>query len=341
MKFFNTGLLILFLSLLFAVTTRAQESEPRTREITSDDFVKKRPARKSKGVRVKKASRYRKKRYKYARKTKRRKRRRSRPKRRKKVLAKKNVVAKKKRVAAQVGVTMWKLRPAKAGETGPFVSVKLSDSLDGVWTPERVGGETIFREGDRIRLAIESSQKGFLYVINSEIYDDGTIGDPFLIFPASLDKNNRVEPGILVDIPDQTERYPYFLIQTKRRDYAGESLLVIITQKPLTNLKIDASGKIRNADVIDEFEDSASAEMFSRTDGIGSTLTLDERDATCGNGKRGLSVVYGKPGKPCGPATRRLTLNSPPPQTIYKTNYFPGEPISFPLSIRVADSRTG
>jgi hypothetical protein len=212
----------LFLTLL-VTSHRAQDKEGLTpRDIKSDSFVKER-TKKSAGKPYKSRS------YKYKRKTKRYRRRyrsvSQRTGRRRKPKAKPEEV--------QIGVTMWKLRPPQAGETGPLMNVQISDTVDEKWIPERVEADTGFREGDMIRLAVESTVKGYLYIINSEMYTDGSLGDPRLIFPESLEEDNRVEAGLLVDIPDQTEDYPYFKIATKRKDYAGEALLIVVVRRLL------------------------------------------------------------------------------------------------------------
>jgi hypothetical protein len=335
MKVLRTSIVFLFLFLVFAFTVSAQEVEmPRSRDITSDDFAKKRPARKSAGGKAKAKSRYR-KRYKSAGKTKRRPRRGKRTRRKQPVRP--EVKPNAKPLEVQVGVTMWKLRPQKKGETGPFMRVKVAGAGNGMWTPERVGANTVFKEGDRVRLAVESSAAGYLYIFDSEIYSDGTIGDPYLIFPESPDKDNRVGAGILVDIPDQSEQYPYFLMETKRRDYAGEALLVVIVAKPLKNLEIEASGRVKNIDEIEEIEEYADAEIYNGIEGVGSVLTRSENDAACGTKMRSLPSRNNNSVSPCGLAGRFLTRESPVPQTIYKASYLPGKPVAFPLAIKLSN----
>jgi hypothetical protein len=98
-----------------------------------------------------------------------------------------------------LGVTVWRLRPASAAD-GKDSRLLLQDEdkdADKEWTPERVEAETAFVSGDRVRLSIESSRPGYLYVIDRELYDDGTASEPYLIFPTRRlhGGNNTVAAG--------------------------------------------------------------------------------------------------------------------------------------------------
>jgi len=78
------------------------------------------------------------------------------------------------------------------------------------------------------------------------------------------------------------------------------------------------------------------AQVFSRSDGIGSVLTNSEKNATCGLKKRKLTRDKKKRSeKPCGDKLGQLTRDSPTPQTIYRTKSYPGRPVAFPVFIRV------
>src|SRR5712671_1059192 len=111
----------------------------------------------------------------------------------------------------EIGVTVWRLRPSRSGDTGARVLV-----LDGLkqseWTPERIEADTPLNIGDRVRLTIESPRPGFLYIIDREQYADGSFGEPMLIFPTLHTRggDNRVAPGRLIDIPAQEDQYSYF-----------------------------------------------------------------------------------------------------------------------------------
>ena len=58
----------------------------------------------------------------------------------------------------------------------------MQDAASGELTAERIDTGAPLALGDRVRLTIESPNGGFLYVIDREVYDDGTTSDPYLIF---------------------------------------------------------------------------------------------------------------------------------------------------------------
>jgi len=225
----------------------------------------------------------------------------------------------------EIGVTVWKLRPPRLSDEGIKIPVRNADGRREMWTAERVvDSDKPFQAGERVRLAVESSFSGYLYVINSEVYSDDTLGEPFLIFPSSANENNRVQPGLLVDIPDQTEDLPYFVINPKNPKYAGEFLTVIISPQPLTNLKTDSDGKIISLNNLTDLEKNADAEIFARTDNQDKIYTQAEADAACGAKARGQNSRQLE--RPCGANTRQLTREEPLPQTIYRVKTTAGQP---------------
>ena len=114
----------------------------------------------------------------------------------------------------ELGVTIWRLRPATEKDD---VALRFLDQADEEASPdakpkgltaERLDGTTQLREGDRVRLSIEAAQSGFLYIIDREQYTDGTLGEPYLIFPNTQTHggDNRVKAGSVIEIPGQTDR---------------------------------------------------------------------------------------------------------------------------------------
>jgi hypothetical protein len=223
---------------------------------------------------------------------------------------------------SEIGVTMWRLRPSRSGEMGPKIQVKSDNERREMWTPERVSTDTVFRAGDKVRFAIESSVAGYLYVVNSEIYSNGTFGDPILIFPASANESNRVRPGLLIDFPDKSEQWSYFNIDPKRENYVGELLTVIVSPRPLMNLKTDAEGRIINIESLAELEENADAESYAKEGGVGETYTNAEAQAVCDQKTRQLTR---EKTEPCA-KTRQLTREEPLPQTIYRAKSYVGRP---------------
>ena len=310
------------------VSSAFGQEDTQTRSITSDDFVKQRPVGKAGSMagNVKRNNPPQKQinrriTYKYVRQDKNISRKKNFQKKPK---VKPNVAANKPEKVSEIGVTVWKLRPPRLTDAGFGLPVLLN-GIRQMWTAERTNPETGFRAGDRVRLAIESSDVGYLYVFDSEIYSDGGFGDPFLIFPASTGEDNFVKPGLLVDIPDKAEDLPYFLISPKKDNYAGELLTVIISPKPLTNLITEKDNKIKNLEELFNLEIDAEAEIYSRTDTQDNIYVQSESEAACGAKTRQLTRENSTE-SPCGTKTRQLTREEPLPQTIYRVKTIAGQP---------------
>jgi hypothetical protein len=141
---------------------------------------------------------------------------------------------------SMLGITLWRLRPAdKQDETQARLLEQESDS-EVVLIGERVGAETRFQEGQKVRLGVESPRNGYLYVIDREQYADGTYSEPYLIFPTLKTRggDNSVVAGRLVEIPDQDDRPFYFKMNRHRPDQTGEVLTFLVTPQPIPNLEL-------------------------------------------------------------------------------------------------------
>ena len=206
-------------------------------------------------------------------------------------------------VTDEIGVTVWRLRPAREGDGGGRVLV-----LDGLkptqYTPERIEATTPLNVGDRVRITVESPRPGFLYIIDREQYVDGSFGEPMLIFPTLKTRggDNRVTPGKLIDIPAQEDQYSYFTAQPagSRRDQVAEVLTVILVPTPLP-LKITDQPLRVLPSQIGEWEKlwGGVTETLELVDGVGRVWTNEEKAASAANG-------------------RQLTQGGPPPQTVYR-----------------------
>ena len=206
-------------------------------------------------------------------------------------------------VTEEIGVTIWRLRPARESDQGGRVLV-----LDGLkqtqYTPERIEAATPLNVGDRVRITVESPRPGFLYIIDREQYVDGSFGEPMLIFPTLKTRggDNRVMPGKLIDIPAQEDQYSYFTAQPagSRRDQVAEVLTVILAPSPLSVKIGDQPLKILQTQVA-EWEKTwgGLTEILELVGGAGRTWTAEEKAASAANG-------------------RQLTQGGPPPQTVYR-----------------------
>ncbi|HXL09086.1 MAG TPA: DUF4384 domain-containing protein [Candidatus Bathyarchaeia archaeon] len=212
----------------------------------------------------------------------------------------------------EIGVTVWRLRPSRSGDTGARVLV-----LDGLkqaeWTPERIEADTPLNIGDRVRLTIESPRPGFLYIIDREQYADGSFGEPMMIFPTLRTRggDNLVAPGRLIDIPAQEDQYSYFTAQPtgNRRDQVAEVLTIILVSQPLPVQISEQPLKITNTQVAGwEKTWGGTAERLELIDGAGRTWTKEEKLAGAAN-------------------SRQLTQTGPPPQTVYRVARKAGGPL--------------
>jgi hypothetical protein len=219
----------------------------------------------------------------------------------------------------ELGVTFWRLRPKSADEDdAPIFSVKINNQAED-WTAERVGSTTKFRKGDRVRFTIESSRTGYLYIVNREVYADGTTGQAEIIFPTLRTRNgdNRVTAGSLVEIPASTDSVPYFTVKPRRADYAGEEILVVIMPEKLSNIEIGLRAQAISLEMLQKWmEDwAAEVEIFDAEDGEGVAYTSTEAQAA-------------------NSQSRALTQEEPLPQTIYRVRINADLPLVVPFQMQ-------
>lgn len=194
----------------------------------------------------------------------------------------------------QIGVTIWQLYEARRDAGGEI----LADALSGnqrLLTPFRVGFDTLFQDGALVRLSIEAAKPGYLYVVNEELYDDDTTGAPQLVFPNGRigGGDNRVAPGAPVELPDLRGNPFYF--EMRRRNTAdktviAEVLTVVITDRPIANLKTGAQPLEISADNLRQWRDkwAGRAEIFESPDDTRTAYTKAEREAA--TGARALTI---------------------------------------------------
>jgi hypothetical protein len=221
----------------------------------------------------------------------------------------------------QVGVTIWRLRAAAPGDNGARILVQ-QDANTVEWVPERVSSGSALKAGDRVRLSIESPDAGYLYVIDRECYATGERGEPFLIFPTSRTRegDNRVTGGKVVEIPAQDDRPNFFSLQQSRADQTEEELTVLLTKIPIGELKIGPKALRLSEEQVGRWEKQWGAgrvERFELSGGAGKTWTRAEQQAGAD-------------------ATRLLTQEDPPPQTVYRVSTPPSQPMMVKVRLRYA-----
>jgi hypothetical protein len=203
-----------------------------------------------------------------------------------------------------LGVTLWRLRPATARDDERVRLFKHAKDDTKVleWTPERISIDTPLSIGQRIRLSIESARTGYLYVINREMYADGTMGDPFLIFPTSRLRggNHRVTLGQITEIPALEDSPNYFRLDPDRPDLVGEQLSVLVTPEPLVELKIGEEPLQLSRETVAAWEQKWGTGIgrMELEGAAGAPWTREEREASQSAG-------------------HKLKRDSPTPQTIF------------------------
>jgi len=220
--------------------------------------------------------------------------------------------------ARQIGVTVWRLRQAAASDSGARILVQ-EESHTTELVPERVASGSSLKQGDRVRLSIESPDPGYLYVIDRERYASGERGEPYLIFPTTRTRggDNKVAGGKLIDIPSQDDRPNFFTLRSSRADQAEEELTVLLTKEPLSEIQIGAKALKLGVEQVAAWEKRwavGKVDSFELSGGAGKTWTQAEQQAAS--------------------ATRLLTQDDPAPQTVYRVAVKPEDPLMVKVRLR-------
>jgi hypothetical protein len=248
---------------------------------------------------------------------------------------------------AALGVTLWLLRsPEEVKQTAPpapptgsrsigastdetarvLVKKKIGNSeRSEVMIPQRVEADTPLKIGQLLRLSIEVPQDGYLYVVDREKYADGTIGDPYLIFPSNPQSNEHaVKAGRVIELPDPDYA---FEVKSKSEDtnqvLAGELLSFIVTPKPLEGIprasQDDGTIKLSKAQVEaweTQWAKNVQVQQLELEKGAGKTRTQAEQNALTKAGQE-------------------LKQDDPLPQTVFQVSVKRGAPfiVQMPLKI--------
>ncbi len=198
--------------------------------------------------------------------------------------------------AEQIGITLWQIKGN---------------------IPERVSIDTIFSPFDRVRLSVESSRRGYIYIINQELRADDTAGNARLIFPSLKVRNgaNLIVPGKPIEIPNLNGSPFYFEFRPQTESSAiAEMLIVIITNQPIPGLEISDQPGLIPENTLNSWRTkwAGRTEIFEAEENSKS-YTQKERQAAAGESS--------------------LTGDDPLPQTIFmvEANRNSGSLITVPL----------
>jgi len=214
-----------------------------------------------------------------------------------------------------VGVTIWRLRPARRSDSGERLIVH-DDNATKEWLPERISANTRLVQGDKLRITVEAVRAGYLYVIDREQYADGTLGEPYLIFPTTRTGggDNQVAVGRLLEIPAQDDSPPFFTMRKSRPDHVAEVVSVLVSPTPVEGLQInDKAQKLSEAQVASWEKNWGSSVGRLEMSTTGQAWTREEKDST----------------------TRALTASAPAPQLLfYRPMLKPSEPLFVKLKLQ-------
>jgi hypothetical protein len=218
-----------------------------------------------------------------------------------------------------IGITFWRFREATALERNSEKRLLLQQKYLG----DRFGAETPFERNNLVRLSIEAPrvEGAYLYVIDSELYANGSVGNPHLIFPSRTVRNgdNEVRAGKVLDLPSLTDNISFFSFDSDRADYAGEQLTIIINPRPLNLPTTDGPPLPLNRQQVAQLRDwerdwGGPVERREDKARLGAMRTAIEKDASEGD--------------------RLLTQRDPLPQTIYRVKSKPGGGLLIVLPMR-------
>ena len=223
----------------------------------------------------------------------------------------------------EIGLTIWRLRPSLPGDPRDIVHEATATST--ALTPVRLTGEDRLSVGENFRFAIESSTRGYLYVVNRPMYDAGPPRDPYLIFPTRRIRGgeNAVSGGQVVELPTPFDSPPQFTI-SQRGDarLIAEEVIVLVSPKPL-ELEIGPDPLRLSSDTVDEWERrwGRPVERFEYESGDGMLYTAEEKAAR-------LNPRY------------RISRDGPAPQVLFRIPAGQKSPVFLRITISVRQPDT-
>ncbi|MDQ3013939.1 MAG: WD40 repeat domain-containing protein, partial [Acidobacteriota bacterium] len=240
-----------------------------------------------------------------------------------------------------IGVTFWRLSPvvgenrnlpaAKAPQTEPKLMIPTAGGVAQQYRATRVSDDATFNNGDLLWLGIEVPRVtgGYVYVIDREEYNDGTLGEPYLIFPGTKTPAgaNIASAGKIVQVPAKGDPLPYFRLERSSAKHIGERLTIIVSPRQLSLtgrteqfgqgielLKLDAAQ-------VEKWEQqwSGKTQRLDARGTVGKGMTVAEKDAA---------------------EHKQLVPTDLLPQTIYGVEGKLGNPVLVTVPLKIASQRS-
>ena len=215
-----------------------------------------------------------------------------------------------------LGVTLWLFREPVAPVEQRIISQK------GKLIAERASIDKALSQKDLARLSFEipSVDDAYLYIIDREINADGSLSEPYLIFPLTTTRggDNRISAGQIVNIPSPQDAIPYFSVLNAGPNLRGEMLTIIVSPTKLQEIPLTDQITTIKKELFQEWEKKwkTTASRLEDQAQIGKLWTEEERKAMEDN--------------------HSLTQHDPLPLTIFKVRPNPGQPylVTFPIHYR-------
>lgn len=243
--------------------------------------------------------------------------------------------ASKEMMNALLGLTFWKLRPAeKTDAAKEMIEETVGGKVQSTeYTLERMDSDIPLAEGERIRISLESlSHSGYLYVVNRELYSDGTYSAPKLIYPTlkTQNRNTMVSAGKIIFIPESASAAFRIRSNQGEKKQVAEVLTVIVSPKILFNDTM-LSGKAIEIPTdqlsgwLKQWE--VNTTLFEQEGGAGQTITPIEQTAGHDAAKELVEQ-----------SATILTQNDPLPQSVYRSKVKRGDPLLVNISLKFASN---
>lgn len=214
------------------------------------------------------------------------------------------------------GVTLWRLRePRNPGERLLVLPSRKDGGRDLI--PERVSIESPVAAGEKVRITLEIPKSGYLYIIDQEKYADGSLGEPYLIYPNWQVRpgDNLVGPGRTMEIPDRREDPNFFEVRPSRPDQVAEVLSVLIAPQQLPGLTVGEQPLKLTRKQFDDWQKyRTEPQKFELQSAQGQAWTQAEKEAGGGG---------------------RLSQADAMPQHLYRCAGHPGQPMLVNLPIQI------
>ncbi len=229
-----------------------------------------------------------------------------------------------------VGVTFWRLREMrKADDPAAVEATRIVKRINGKpiefdkATAVRAHSTTTWSDGEKFRLSIEVPFECFVYILDQERYADGTLSDPYLVFPAKKDlpRNAKAISGKLVYFPNQRDCFEISSLAESGRAKVAEVFAILLSPtmiEELPPLPDEAENRRVDPGLFERLQSVLRARTwrFENIGALGTSITGVEKKA----GTADAEV---------------LTGDDPEPQTVYHVARQHGDSLLITVPVKI------